>query len=705
MQWIAFIAGSTNLTLAIDAFNCQLGRGLEVGIYRSLDCNNFTLVSNCDTDLGNNETGIFRNTVPLIVGQYYYLVMDGSGDDVCNYRVRVTNGTTLVPPLTESGNIIGAVSVCAAQTVRYALQFPKGATAFEWQLDGQPIGKDSVVSVTWNTPGEHSLCAIASNACDTAPPVCQTVRVLPLAKTVVTRNVCTGSCVTEQDSLLCKAGIYRFTYTGWKGCDSLVEVQVREVSQVTTALRLTICTGDSVVSGGRGYYRTGQYEIALKTATGCDSTVQLELKTIVCNMKGNMETTDARCAKGADGSFRFQVTDGTPPFNYVWSRVGHLSPAGAGTLAQLAAPVSIGNLPAGTYFVSITDQFGNQLIVAKEVKEPDSLHIGLQHPLTKGFALRCAGDRNGTISAFVQGGTAPYRYLWNTGDTSRQLDNRAAGLYLLRVTDAGGCTAQAVDTLNAPPPLRMDAVFTNAGCDNENSGRITVVGRGGAGPYQYILNNQNVGPTSAFERLPPGRYTLVIRDANGCTADTSSVLVQPLIPTVLAGAFLYTDLGDPVTLQPQAALAAVWQWTPPDGLSCADCRNPVALPLRTTQWTLTVTSPTGCSRSDSLIVRVRDRRRVYFPNVFRPTDENGENTVFYISAGSEVLKINSLRVYSRWGELVFGRENFAPNLPAQGWDGRWRGETVGAGLFVWQAEVEFIDGVRQQYKGDVLVVR
>ncbi|HRD81391.1 MAG TPA: hypothetical protein PLL53_11585, partial [Saprospiraceae bacterium] len=87
MQWIAFIAGSTNLTLRVDVFGCQQGQGLEIGIYQTSNCNTFSPVSNCNTNAANNNAAFFTNTVPLVIGQYYYFVMDGSANDICNYTV------------------------------------------------------------------------------------------------------------------------------------------------------------------------------------------------------------------------------------------------------------------------------------------------------------------------------------------------------------------------------------------------------------------------------------------------------------------------------------------------------------------------------------------------------------------------------------------------------------------------------------------
>ena len=99
MQWIAFVAGSEDLTITVKPTNCTTGFGLEVGIYESLDCETFALVSNCDGEILPGQTGTFQNITPLVIGQYYYFVMDGNNGDICQYTIQVLEGSTLVPPL------------------------------------------------------------------------------------------------------------------------------------------------------------------------------------------------------------------------------------------------------------------------------------------------------------------------------------------------------------------------------------------------------------------------------------------------------------------------------------------------------------------------------------------------------------------------------------------------------------------------------
>jgi gliding motility-associated-like protein len=122
----------------------------------------------------------------------------------------------------------------------------------------------------------------------------------------------------------------------------------------------------------------------------------------------------------------------------------------------------------------------------------------------------------------------------------------------------------------------------------------------------------------------------------------------------------------------------------------------------TTEFSVTVES-NGCSDSDNLKVIV-ERRDIYAPNIFSPNGD-GNNDVFFLGAGPEVEKIRSFMVFDRWGESVHQYFDILPNDPTVGWDGNLRGDPLNPAVFTWFAEVEFIDGRVEIYKGDVTLVR
>ena len=62
-------------------------------------------------------------------------------------------------------------------------------------------------------------------------------------------------------------------------------------------------------------------------------------------------------------------------------------------------------------------------------------------------------------------------------------------------------------------------------------------------------------------------------------------------------------------------------------------------------------------------------------------------------------------IFDRWGDMVFQHYNFQPNDPVHGWDGTHNGLPMNAAVYVYAAEIEFIDGEKVVYKGDVALVR
>ncbi len=708
MQWIGFIAGSTNLKLTVRAFNCQINQGLEIGIYQSLDCQTFQLVSNCDTDVSNNETATFMNTVPLVVGQYYYFVMDGSAGDICNYTINVVEGTTAVGALETPGVLSGDDIVCQNSTTEYHLSPPDGATMFRWTLNGVPIGglQDSVIQRTWPTNGTYNLCATAFNVCDTAPPVCQTIVVQSIPPVFIDTALCQSQCWVGANTMVCDPGQYEFHLTGTEGCDSTIFLNVSVLPASTTNLDLLICNGDSIYVGGQPFFDSGQFQVGLATANGCDSTINLALQVIECEIIGQISFDSVLCRGQASGQMRFEVENGTPPFQYSWERIGPGTPAGVGAISALNTEEIIGNLPVGTYFITIMDNFGNDVVLFGDLAEPPPLAGTLFAPTFNGANISCFGGSNGSITALPSGGTPPYQYSWNTGSQTATLNLLTAGNYNVSIKDANNCMLQLFETLTEPPALVLETDFTDPGCEGLNTGSAQVtLTTGGTPPYEYAISGGAFGSQTSFTGLPPGLQTLRVRDANGCLSSVEETLATPLIPEIDLGPDLSVLLAESVFLDfSQSTPLDTFIWSPSTGLSCTNCPEPEATPYHTTTYTLHVVAPGGCATTDSVTVQVVVQRDVYVPNSFSPNGD-GINDRFAIFAGPEVVEVRSLNIWSRWGEHVFHAENIQPNQESGGWDGKFRGKPAGTGTYVWVAEVAFVDGVTVVYKGDVTVVR
>ena len=250
-QWIAFIAGSTELRIRLDVSNCRIGWGLEVAIYEGIDCDNFRLVSNCDGDVGVNTSQEFLAT-DLTIGQYYYLVMDGNGGDNCDWTFTVLEGDTRVNPLEESGLIVGNETSCPGVEQEYSLEHPIGATEFLWELDNQALPLNApTIPHTFANPGFYLLCATAYNACSTAPRSCKRIEVASIPPTDLGAvKICAGDNYEVADTILNTTDFYEFHITTSNGCDSVVTVDLEAVSPSTTDFgRVNICEGEGLPIG------------------------------------------------------------------------------------------------------------------------------------------------------------------------------------------------------------------------------------------------------------------------------------------------------------------------------------------------------------------------------------------------------------------------------------------------------------------------
>ena len=78
---------------------------------------------------------------------------------------------------------------------------------------------------------------------------------------------------------------------------------------------------------------------------------------------------------------------------------------------------------------------------------------------------------------------------------------------------------------------------------------------------------------------------------------------------------------------------------------------------------------------------------------------------FYVQSGSDVQQVKSFIIFDRNGGKLFSNANFLPNDYSQGWDGRFHGKTMNPGVFTWFAEVLFLDGAVEIYRGDVTLLR
>jgi uncharacterized protein (DUF2141 family) len=280
------------------------------------------------------------------------------------------------------------------------------------------------------------------------------------------------------------------------------------------------------------------------------------------------------------------VTGGNAPYNVSWSGPVSGNPAG-NEIAQSGGSYLIANMPAGTYTLTITDSNGNSTTISATITQP-------QAPLmlsTVTTNILCYGGQTGNIDLTVSGGMGVYTYSWNTGAITQDITGLAAGLYMVTVIDANGCTATTVATITQPQSLlTLSTTQVNVLCNGANTGSINLTPAGGTAPYNYLWNNNSV--SQDINNLNAGTYNVTVTDANGCTAQASTTITQPSA-LLLSGSIN----GNNIDLSVNGGIAPyVYLWS--NGATTQDLTN---LPPGT--YTVTVIDANNCTVTASYTVQ------------------------------------------------------------------------------------------------------
>ena len=136
--------------------------------------------------------------------------------------------------------------------------------------------------------------------------------------------------------------------------------------------------------------------------------------------------------------------------------------------------------------------------------------------------VKCYGGSNGGVTVAVNGGTGPFKYLWSNGDSSAQISNLLAAVYLVQVKDISTqCSLADSLVVTQPDSLHVAASITSDRCKSGN-GEISLTVSGGITPYQYLWSGG--AATAQITNLSSGVYTVAITDANNCV-ETESLQV------------------------------------------------------------------------------------------------------------------------------------------------------------------------------------
>ena len=416
----------------------------------------------------------------------------------------------------------------------------------------------------------------------------------------------------------------------------------------------------------------------------------------------NSTISSPSCFGDCDGIIDVAATGGNPSsYTYMW-----LDDGSSNTMRT--------DLCAGIYQVEIMDANGCTVTRSVELLEPELLSVEIDSMLLQ--EIGCNVSNSGQIGVSAQGGMMPYSYTWtNNVSTESIASELEEGTYTIQVTDDKGCTAETSLTLTAPEPL---VAVLNEAIEPECFGDLTCISfasvtGGSDNDYTYQIQNGPNLPIDSCALVFANTYTITVADGtNSCSQELTITIDQPDQIFVDAGPDQEIDLGsssDVISPIIDSSLPiSDIIWTPLDSLDCldTDCEEAVSNTLNDILYTVTVVDENGCSAKDDIFITVNTSRNVYIPNIFTP-DGDGANDFFNIVIGSGAVSVSYLSIFDRWGNRVFAIENeYIPEVGMQdGWDGRYNGSFVNPGVYVYTAQVNFLDGEVLTYSGDVTLIR
>ena len=405
----------------------------------------------------------------------------------------------------------------------------------------------------------------------------------------------------------------------------------------------------------------------------------------------------SNCEESKDGKIEITtISGGAGDYSYEWSN-------------GVFNSTLINNLDADTYTVTVTD--GNGCTFTKDAIVKMDGWIEMTAEATD---ISCFGMGDGTISIGANGKNPPFAYTWEgngTTGTTANLNDLQAGAYNLTVTDATRICNQ-IQTMVIAEPVEVTASAIINGlsiCELETEGTLMVNEvLNNRGAVQYSLDGINFESNNRFTVNTGESYTVTVEDEAGCTADIDIEVPSPSGLEINLPSDLTLRLGDDLQMESDfsATTNVIFNWSPGDGLSCTDCPNPMATPTQTTSYTLTVSDDNGCIKEASVIVYLVTTRRVYTPNSFSPNGD-GLNDLFTIFTSTDALSVNTLQILDRWGDRVYiSPDDYIPGDEYNhGWDGRFNGQDAPEGVYVFFAEILFIDGKSEVFKGEVNLLR
>jgi gliding motility-associated-like protein len=540
------------------------------------------------------------------------------------------------------------VTICPGQTVPLH-SVPANGVTFDWKKNGVTVQNTTNSHLLVTAIDSYNVTAVSEGgSCSnsTTSIVVQAGTGTVPADPVITSN---GPICSGQNLQLSAPAVSGATYN-WTGPNNF--------TLSTSSTTATISAATSAAAG--------EYTLRI-TKDQCQSN-EKAVTVDVINMQGftvaSTSTTNSTC----QGSPLQLSTSGYSGFNYQWiENITDIS----GQTTNLLSVAQTGNFKVRVSYPSIAGCSIESSAVSVKVLAPPVVSFTTTSPL----CLNKDVVFTSSASQFDANGTPVY--LWDFDDATTS--NVASPTHVFGLAQSfavtltgsylgvAGCSAEQTTnyTINVPvqASLTTDAIDVCEG----GQATITVVG----GTFSAFSWNSG-GTTNPLVVTAAGTYTVTATDGNGCTSTANQVIGLRPSPTVTVSA----NPDTPVNSGQQVILTATggdsYAWTPAESLDNPLSATPIATPLSTTTYTVTISANGLCTVERTIEVIVDGV--INIPNVFSPNGDSKND--FWIIPDAANKADCMLMVFDKSGVKVLEQ-----GVNEDPWDGTYKGKPVPPGTY------------------------
>lgn len=532
--------------------------------------------------------------------------------------------------------------------------------SYQWYLDGVAIIGESTSTIAidiFSPEGTYEVLIETEEGCLLSEKY---VLEFPEDQTMIEASICEGETYELGSQILDTSGDFTEVFSIGQ-CDSIVNLTLTVLDHTGYGFSELICGEETYDYNGVTYDESGIFDVKLKNANGCDSIVQLE----ILKFPHTEAFLDDSTCEGEPYEYEGQVFDETGLYDVTLTNangcdsVVHLDFIVLKDTESYFSEEQCEGLPFD-YEGNIFEEEGQYELTLANVQGCDSTiyldFISLRNTEADYSQELCEG--------------LPYEFEGQIFEEEGNFD--------VLLTNAQGC--DSIVHLELIDYKHTESYYNDELCEGI--------------PFEFEGQTFQQG----------GQYEVVLTNANGC--DSIIYLELEEFQNVQEWSIedtLFVKLGDYFSIEvnnPSGDIAR-HEWYENSVLVSEEAQLAEVLPLANTSYEVIVYTKDECYQQREVIVEIDRDIKIYTPNVITPNEPTERK--FIVGANKAINQIKNLRIYDRWGELVYLYEGPIEDQP--GWNGRFNDGLCEIGVYTYLVEALAIDGQSEFVAGTVLLLR